>query len=111
MIIALLAAAAPAAAPFDPEVATRAYLATLQGAARAKSDAYFEGGYWLLLWGALVGVASHWLMLHMGWSAAWRDWAGRVTTWRWLQPGVYALPYVVLGSLIVLPWTIYTGFV
>jgi STE24 endopeptidase len=110
MIIALIAAAAPAAAPFDPEVATRAYLATLQGAARAKSDAYFEGGYWLLLWGALVGVASHWLMLHMGWSAAWRDWAGRVTRWRWLQPGLYALPYVVFGSLIVLPWTIYTGF-
>jgi STE24 endopeptidase len=107
MIIALIAAAA---APFDPEVATRAYLATLQGAARAKSDAYFEGGYWLLLWGALVGVASHWLMLHMGWSAAWRDWAGRVTKRRWLQPGVYALPYAVLGSLIVLPWTIYTGF-
>jgi len=107
MIIALTAAAA---APFDPEVATRAYLATLQGAARAKSDAYFEGGYWLLLWGALVGVASHWLMLHMGWSAAWRDWAGRVTKRRWLQPAVYALPYVVLGSLIVLPWTIYTGF-
>ena len=107
MIIALTAAAA---APFDPEVATRAYLATLQGAARAKSDAYFEGGYWLLLWGALVGVASHWLMLHMGWSAAWSDWAGRVTKRRWLQPAVYALPYVVLGSLIVLPWTIYTGF-
>jgi len=113
MVIALIqaAAAAPAAAGFDPETATRAYLATLQGAARAKSDAYFEGGYWLLLWGTLVGVASHWLMLRMGWSAAWRDWAGRVTKRRWLQAGLYALPYVVFGSLIVLPWTIYTGHV
>ena len=39
-------------APFDVTEATRAYLNTLQGAARAKSNAYFEGGYWLILWGA-----------------------------------------------------------
>ena len=31
-------------APFDVTEATRAYLNTLQGAARAKSNAYFEGG-------------------------------------------------------------------
>ena len=43
----LIAAAAATAIPFDPETATRAYLATLNGAARAKSDAYFEGGYWV----------------------------------------------------------------
>jgi STE24 endopeptidase len=110
MLIALIEAAAAAAPGFDPEAATRAYLATLQGAARAKSDAYFEGGYWLLLWGALVGVASHWLMLRMGWSAAWRDRIARITSQRWVQPGLYALPYVVFGSLIVLPWTIYTDF-
>src|SRR3954464_4206461 len=111
MLIALIQAAAAGAAPtFDPEAATRAYLATLQGAARAKSYAYFEGGYWLILWGTLVGVASHWLMLPLGWAAAWRDWAARVTRRGWLHPALYALPYAVLGWLIVLPWTIYTGF-
>ena len=52
MSIDMLAAAAAAAQGFDVEAATRAYLDTLQGAARAKSDAYFEGGYWLLLWSA-----------------------------------------------------------
>jgi STE24 endopeptidase len=111
MIMELIGAAASAAPPFDPETATRAYLSTLQGAARARSDAYFEGGYWLLLWGAFVGILSHWLMLRLGWSAAWSGWAARVTRRRWLQPGLYALPYVALGWLIVLPWTIYTGFV
>ena len=45
--------AAAAAASFDVETATRAYLDSLQGPARAKSDAYFEGGYWLILWGTL----------------------------------------------------------
>jgi STE24 endopeptidase len=109
MLIAFIEAAA-AAPPFDPETATRAYLATLGGAARARSDAYFEGGYWLILWGAVVGVLTNWLMLRLGWSAAWRDWAGRVTKRRWLQPALYALPYAVFGALIMLPWTIYTGF-
>jgi STE24 endopeptidase len=107
MLIDLMAAAAP---PFDVDAATRAYLGTVQGAARAKSDAYFEGGYWLILWSAVVGIVSHWAMLRFGWSAAWRRWAERATKRRWLQPAVYAPFYVVLASLIVLPWTIYTGF-
>ncbi|MEA3060968.1 MAG: endopeptidase [Sphingomonadales bacterium] len=110
MLIHIMAAAGAAPGAFDVEAATRAYLGTLEGAARAKSDAYFEGGYWLLLWGALIGVASHWLMLHYRWSAAWRRWAERATKRRWLQPGLYGIFYVLLGSLIVLPWTIYTGF-
>ncbi|MEA3064398.1 MAG: endopeptidase [Sphingomonadales bacterium] len=110
MLTDILAAAAAAPASFDPEAATRAYLATLQGAARARSDAYFEGGYWLLLWGALVGVASAWVMLRFGWSAAWSRWAERMTGRRWLQPALYALPSTIVGVLIVLPWTLYTDY-
>ncbi|MEO7177634.1 MAG: M48 family metallopeptidase [Allosphingosinicella sp.] len=102
--------AAGAVAPFDVEAATRAYLDTLQGAARASSDAYFEGGYWLLLWAALIGVLVPWAMLRFGWSAAWRRWAERVTKRRWLQPALYALPFTLAGVLIVLPWTLYTDF-
>lgn len=107
-LIALLQAAAPA---FDPEAATRAYLATLNGAARAKSDAYFEGGYWLGLWSSLVGIASYLIMLNLGWSAKWSAWASRVTKRRWLQPALYSLPFGVAGTLLALPWTIYEGFI
>ena len=107
MILANLAVATTA---FDAEAATRAYLATLNGAARAKSDAYFEGGYWLILWGALVAIASDLLQLHFGLSARWRDWAERSAP-RWLTPALYALPYILVGTVIVLPWTIYAGFV
>lgn len=107
MLIDILAAA-PAA--FDPDAATRAYLDTLQGAARDRSDAYFEGGYWLLLWGALVSVAASWVMLRFGWSAAWRSWAERVTKRRWLQPALYALPFAIVSILIVFPWTLYTDY-
>ena len=109
MITDLLGAAAAAAqAPFDVEAATRAYLDTLQGAARERSDSYFEGGYWLLLWGTLVTVFVSWLVLRLGWSAAWRRWAERVTSRRWLQPALYALPFFIIPTLIILPWSIYT---
>lgn len=104
-------AMAQAAAPFDPEAATQAYLATLKGAARAKSDSYFEGGYWLLLWGALVAIVSDLIILRTGLSARFRDWAERWGKWRWLQTMIWTVPYVLVSTLIVAPWTIYTGFI
>ncbi|HEX8642398.1 MAG TPA: hypothetical protein VF702_00630 [Allosphingosinicella sp.] len=101
---------AVAANGFDVEAATRAYLDTLTGAARERSNDYFEGGYWLLLWGAAVGIGSSWILLRFGWSAAWSRWAERVTERRWLQPALYALPFVLVSTLIVLPWTLYAGW-
>ena len=109
--MSILLAAASAAQGFDVEAATRAYLATLQGAARAKSDAYFEGGYWLPLWGALVTAFAYWLMLHFRWSAAWSRLASRVTKRRWLQPVLYSVPFTIVGALLILPWTIYEDFI
>ena len=108
--MSILLAAASAAQGFDVDAATRAYLDTLQGAARAKSDAYFEGGYWLPLWGALVGILAYWLMLHLGWSAKWSGWASRVTKRRWLQPALYALPFTIVAAVLTLPWTIYVAY-
>ena len=108
--MSILLAAAATAQGFDVEAATRAYLDTLQGAARAKSDAYFEGGYWLPLWGALVSIVTYWLMLRLGWSAKWSCWAGRVTKRRWLQPALYALPFTLAGALLTLPWTVYVAY-
>ena len=100
-----------AATPFDAEAATRAYLATLQGPARAMSDAYFEGGYWLPLWGTLVSLLVYGAMLRFGWSARWSNWSKRVTNGPVRQSALYALPFVVVGTLLSLPWTIYTGFI
>jgi STE24 endopeptidase len=108
MIIDILAAAM--AAPFDVDAATRAYIDTLQGEARARSDAYFEGGYWLLLWGTVVTLVSAWLMLRFGWSSAWSRWAARRTKRAWLQPAFYALPFTLISTLIVFPWTAYQNW-
>ena len=41
---------------FDVGAATSAYMAQIPAAARARSDAYFEGGYWFILWD--LGVAT-----------------------------------------------------
>jgi len=109
-LLTVIQAAAAAAPGFDAESATRAYLATLDGAARAKSDAYFEGGYWLPLWAALVSILSYWIMLRLGWSASWSGWAGKVTSRKWLQPALYSLPFALAATVLTLPWTIYTGF-
>ena len=52
---ALTSATPAAAASLGPAEATRAWLDTVPAEKRAKSDAYFEGGYWLILWNFLLG--------------------------------------------------------
>ncbi len=94
-MLTTLAAIAPA---FDIEAASRAYLDTLSGAARAKSDAYFEGGYWIILWDALVAVASYLVMLMFGWSAKWRGWAEQVARWKFVQALIYSVPFILVST-------------
>lgn len=105
-----MASAQNAAPAFDVEQASRAYIDSLQGADLEKSNDYFEGGYWLIFWGALIGVLVDLLILQSRFSARFRDWAERVTGRTWLQPGLYALPYIFAGFLLTLPWTIYRSF-
>ena len=106
----MLLVSAPAQG-FDVDAATRAYLDALQGAARTRSDAYFEGGYWLPIWAAALGVAIYYLMLRTGWSAAWSERAKRITHRPWLQPLVYATMFLAADVLLTFPWTVYTRFV
>lgn len=108
--MSLITLVAAATQGFDVEAATRAYLDTLAGPARAKSDAYFQGGYWLILWNALVTAASCWILLRTGWSARFSAWAARTGRRRWLAPSLYAVPFVIATTIIQLPWAIYTGF-
>ena len=101
---------AVAAGGFDVETATRAYLDTLQGPARAQSDAYFEGGYWLILWGALASILADWLLLRFRLAAAFRNIGERVSKRRWVVTGITALLYSIVAPILLLPWTIYTEF-
>ena len=47
---------------FDVKAAVEAYLAKMPPAQRARSDAYFENGYWLLLWDFLSTVVVMWFI-------------------------------------------------
>lgn len=100
-----------AAATFDVEAASEAYMAQIPADKRARSDAYFEGGYWLLLWNVLIAVGVAWLLLGTRLSARMRDFAERRTRFKWLQTVIYALQYFVLTALITAPWAYYEGFV
>ena len=103
----------PAAQPsdhFDPQAATDAYLAEIPAAARARSDAYFEGGYWLILWDFLYGVAVALLLLNLRWSAKMRDLAERVTRFKPVQTMVYWVQYLVLTSILLFPLTVYEEY-
>lgn len=104
-------ASTPAAAPaFDAEAATEAYLAQLSPEARARSDAYFEGGYWLQGWDFLIGLALAGALLASGLSARMRDLAARISSRRWLQTALYGLQYFLLTTLVLLPWAAYEGY-
>lgn len=99
-----------AAARFDAEAATEGYLAQLSPEARAKSDAYFEGGYWLTLWDFVAGLVVAWILLGTGLSVRIRNWAERVTRFRFLQTALYAFAYIGISSLVLLPWSAYEGY-
>lgn len=95
---------------FDPEVATDAYLAQIPAAARARSDSYFEGGYWLLLWDFLMAIAIYWAMLHFGWSAKMRNLAERVSRFGFVQTFIYWVQFLVLTNVLGFPLASYEGF-
>jgi STE24 endopeptidase len=96
--------------PLDIVAATNAYLAQLPPSARAASDAYFEGGYWLTLWDFLFGAVVCVGFLHTGLSARMRDLARRVTRFRAVQVAVYWSMYLVLATLIGLPLDAYEHY-
>ncbi len=103
-------AAAQASDHFDVDAATEAYLAEMPASAQARSNAYFEGGYWLILWDFLYGVLVALLLLNLRWSAAMRDLAERFTRFRWLQTFIYWVEYLLLTTLLTAPLAIYEGY-
>ncbi len=96
---------------FDATTATNAYMAQIPAAATARSDAYFEGGYWIVGWTFLYGVAVALLLLFFRWSAAFRSLAERITRPRPLQTGLYWFQYLAATTLLSAPFVFYTDYV
>src|SRR5262245_42610079 len=96
--------------PLDVNKATRAYLNLVTGAEREKSDAYFEGDYWLQLWSFLYGLGVAAVLLYGRLSSRMRALAERLVPWRWLQPAVYAVQWTAVGTVLTFPLDVYRGY-
>ncbi len=96
---------------FDVDRATQAYVDLLSPEQRAKSDAYFEGGYVLDVVEYGIGLAIAALFLSSGLSRRLRDLAGRVSGRPFLQALIYVELWLVLGFVFNLPWASWYNFV
>ena len=103
-------AAGPRAERFDPEAATEAYLARLTPEQRHRSDAYFEGGYWLTLWDFLYGLRRRLAAAgHRASRPACATWPSGSTRFRPLQTFLYAAQYILAMAVLVVPLGVYTA--
>jgi Zn-dependent protease with chaperone function len=96
--------------PVDPAAATEAWLSSVPQDKREKSDAYFEGGYWLILWNYLLVAGISILLLSSRISARLRDFSERLTRYETLQVACYAVPYLLLVFVVSFPLNVYEHF-
>lgn len=102
--------AAQVSANFNAEAATNAYLAEIPADAKARSDAYFEGGYWMILWDFLYQAVILLLLLNLGWSAAMRNVAERVTRFKPIHTMVYWVQFLLLTTVLGFPLSVYEDY-
>ena len=100
-----------ASLPRDAGAATQAYMARLPADVVARSNAYFEGGYWLQLWNFLLGLAISAVLLGGRRSARVRDWAQRVGRRAFFRDAIYGAFFALASFMLSLPLTIYQGFI
>jgi STE24 endopeptidase len=94
----------------DPAAATQAWLDSVPQDKREKSDAYFEGGYWLLLWNYLVAAGISIFLLSSRISAWLRDFSERLTRSKTLQIACYSVLYLLFVYVLSFPLNIYEHF-
>ena len=95
---------------FNAEAATKAYLAMQTPAQKARSDAYFEGGYWLMFWDFLYGAAISILLLVTGLSRRMREIAERIVNRKPLSTWLYWAQFAIALFVLGFPLAAYEGF-
>lgn len=112
LLVSGTAALAQVAQPLDPIATTDAYLATVSAAAKAKSDAYFEGGYWLILWNAVISIGAGLALLRFGIVARLSAIGQRLARGRRAGRAFgFAFLYLALTAVVTLPWALYVSYV
>lgn len=93
---------------FDPTAATQAYIDTLSGEELALARDYTTGNNWLILVGLLVGALVTWLVIRSGILD--KVYGKLPDNWPNLRVYVIAAIFIVVSSLIALPYDIYTDW-
>lgn len=97
-------------AGFDVDQAVERYLALLTPAAKARSDAYFDGGLILAAVTTLVSVLACWIIWRSGICVRLRDRLRR-GGWRpWVVMWACAGVFIAAFALLMLPLSIYGDF-
>ena len=97
--------------PLEANAATQAYMERLPADVVARSNAYFEGGYWLQLWNFLLGLLIAIILLSGKRSAAIRNWSQRIGRYAFFRDTLYGAVYTLCTWVLSLPLTIYQGYV
>ena len=75
-----------------------------------RSDAYFEGGYWLLLWNALLSVGLSLLVLFTGWSASGAIGPNAPRASASCGDALYGAIYTLVIDVLSFPLLLYEGY-
>lgn len=93
---------------FDPNAATARYIDSLGPAALHKAHDYTIGKEWMLLWTLLVAALVTWLIVRSGLLDRVE---AKISERRPnLRAFVIGLVYLVVSSLLSLPWDMYAGY-
>ncbi len=103
--------AAQPATSFDPVLETNKLLATMPAAARAQSDAYFEGGYIFQIWNLALTLIITWGLLRWGVTVKIRNLAERLLSARYLQGLLFITLFGIINWGLTLPSDYYEGFI
>ena len=95
---------------FDDEKATQAYLDSMTPEQKEKSDSYFEGGYWLIVWNLLYGIGVAWVFLSKGLSQKIKAIASSKIKSINLQNFIYTTLYFGTAYILNFPINYYESF-
>src|SRR3954447_24280121 len=93
---------------FDPRAATAGYIDSLGPAALQKAHDYTVGREWMLLWSLVVTAIVTWLIVR--WGVLDRLDRRFDQSRLAVRAFLVSLAYLVLASLLTLPWTIYSDW-
>lgn len=96
---------------FDPVAATNELLNTMPADQRAKSDAYFEGGYVFQVWNLILSLIIAGGLLKFGVTVKLRNFAERFFKARFLQGVLFIALLMVVNWALNLPSDYYENFV